>query len=187
MKLTHMSLSGLTGCHLTLTVGDVFYARDVVPVHVPVPEDGGVNPTPSRDLRPTTPVDDLKDRYYVLVPKDETLPSRYIPHLDIGACDLLLAETHTLCVHYGTIERGKHGNFVLSTRWAHRSVGNTSWWKNLNCPRIMTDTTGFSMSRCGGAEETKTEPSLYEAELAGLQAEDLDLFDILGNVEFVTE
>ncbi len=98
-------------------------------------------------------VQDLKERYYVLhaiKKEDEPEEREIVPFINISVCDQILSTKYYINVHYGTIQRGKEGNFVLSTRWAHRSVGNNSWWHGVTCPRQLRDEEGYSVTGCKG-------------------------------------
>ena len=99
-------------------------------------------------------VQDLKDRYYVLHSIPTGTPDAehrlVVPFINIDVCDKILSGRYFINVHYGTILRGREGNFVLSTRWAHRSVGSNSWWKNASCPRELVDPEGYIVTKCKG-------------------------------------
>src|SRR6185436_2056580 len=98
----------------------------------------------------TGPVKDLKDRYYVLTNINQPEDREVIPFLGIMTFDKLLTGAYLMTVHYGTIVRGTYTSFSLTTRWAHRSIGTTSWWKSPDCPRELQDDEGYKVTKCKG-------------------------------------
>lgn len=104
---------------------------------------------------------DLKDRYYVLhtIPQDGEPEERFVvPFINVDVCDKILSGKYFINVHYGTILRGREGNFVLSTKWAHRSVGSNSWWKGASCPRELRDEEGYLVTKCKGYQYKEIDP-----------------------------
>lgn len=125
--------------------GDIFEARKYF-----LDKDGFNDSLKKVDEALTGPVHNLKDRYYVLHDRENPHEKYILPYFDIAAYDKLLSEKYLIVVHYGTILRGAVTNFSLTTRWAHRCIGQTSWWHQPDCPRIMVDKEGYEVTKCSG-------------------------------------
>lgn len=129
--------------------GDIFYPQDYV--------DNFNASLEHVDEMVSGPVKDLKNRYYTLTSTANKLDREVISHIDIDACDGILAGKSYLTVYYGSINRfsPKTGNFlVLRTNWCHRSIGIRNWWFNYDCPRILQERDlGYTMTKCRGLEK----------------------------------
>jgi hypothetical protein len=136
--------------------GDTFYPQDYI--------DSLSDSLEHVDEMVTGPVKDLKQRYYTLTSTSNKLDRTVIPHIDIDACDGILAGKAFLTVYYGTINRfsPKTGNFlVLRTSWCHRSIGIRNWWFNYDCPRIFQERDlGYTMTKCKGLEKEEVVPTI---------------------------
>lgn len=135
------------------------------------------------------PVGDLKQRYYVLHNREDPTQNVIVPYLDIDSYDKVLSRKYYIVVHYGTIVRGIGTSFSLTTRWAHRSMGENSWWHQNDCPRRLMDPEGYEVTECVGYEEQENAEDVDKSQVSinSEEANDLNNYIADQQLPFLTE